>query len=195
MKSSGVEESIKQGLRRLYARRRALLDDATRLKHEERAISALDALVCSPPLPKTVATYWAVGDEFPTSRIISLCMSRRLSVALPRWNAVRRAYAWALYRASDEMRLGPMGIPEPPDSAPEIPALSVDLFLAPGLAFDETGGRIGYGGGWFDRLMSGARHDARIRGLCFPCQISMSPLPREVHDIPAPPLLNISEKQ
>lgn len=58
----------------------------------------------------------------------------------------------------------------------------VDLVLIPGLAFDETGSRLGYGGGWYDRFSSRLRPDVKLAGLCYEEQVVRS-LPAEPHDL------------
>lgn len=56
------------------------------------------------------------------------------------------------------------------------------LILTPGVAFDKTGGRMGYGGGYYDRY--GARCPGAVRiGIAYECQLAEK-LPLEPHDIP-----------
>ena len=56
----------------------------------------------------------------------------------------------------DELRTGPpWNLREPlPDPVNRVPLAEVDLLLVPGLAFDERGGRLGRGGGYYDRLLA-----------------------------------------
>ncbi len=67
------------------------------------------------------------------------------------------------------------------DRAEKIALADVDLVLTPGLAFTRSGGRMGRGGGFYDRLL--AQRPARLRtlGVCFELQIVES-LPQEDHD-------------
>ncbi len=58
----------------------------------------------------------------------------------------------------------------------------VDLVLVPGLAFDERGYRIGYGGGWYDRFHSKLREDVKMVGLAYEEQV-IPELPDEPHDL------------
>ena len=178
----------KAELRAEFLKRRAAEPASARAAAEAAAISWLrDILAASAP-GDVVATYYSVRDEFPTGALISECAAQGRAVAMPRWDSSRHLYLWALLAPGAPLKRGPMGIPEPDSAAPEVPPSAIAIYLVPGLAFDSFGTRLGYGGGWFDRLLAAARPGAVIRGLCLPCQFSQSPLPREPHDIPAPPL-------
>ncbi len=72
---------------------------------------------------------------------------------------------------STDLGTGAFGILEPADRLPLVDAASIDAFLCPGLAFDENGGRLGRGRGFYDRALSLARPDAIRIGVCHPYQI------------------------
>ena len=50
-------------------------------------------------------------------------------------------------------------------------AAELDLVVVPGLAFDCQCGRLGYGKGYYDRLLHEVRHDAALVAVAFQCQI------------------------
>jgi len=77
------------------------------------------------------------------------------------------------------------GIREPIAGAPEVGVGQIDLVLTPGVAFDESGARVGRGAGCYDRFF--ARNDLMdgilAVGVCFEAQlVSLAPL--EAHDMP-----------
>lgn len=65
--------------------------------------------------------------------------------------------------------------------APQFSAEKVDLIFVPALAFDETGARLGQGGGWYDRALENLPARLLTIGVAFDFQIVQS-VPRESHD-------------
>jgi 5-formyltetrahydrofolate cyclo-ligase len=77
---------------------------------------------------------------------------------------------------------GYRGIREPiPERCKEIPVQQVNLAIIPGIAFDERGGRIGYGTGFYDRFIPDLDITTRKVALAFECQI-VPQIPMEPHD-------------
>ena len=58
---------------------------------------------------------------------------------------------------------------------------NIDVILVPGLAFDRNGGRMGFGKGYYDRLLESSK--AVKIGLCYDFQI-LEKIPTESHDVP-----------
>ena len=81
------------------------------------------------------------------------------------------------------LQKGSFNILEPqPTQHPIVPIEDIDLFLVPGLAFSKTGERVGYGGGYYDRILSQKKEGAHSLGVGFDCQI-VQPGFSEKHDI------------
>jgi 5-formyltetrahydrofolate cyclo-ligase len=74
------------------------------------------------------------------------------------------------------------GILEPPPDAPAFAPELVDMALIPGLAFTRDGGRLGYGGGFYDRLLPQLRPDCLLVGITH-SSLLLPALPLEPHDI------------
>lgn len=80
---------------------------------------------------------------------------------------------------------GPMvtsrfGVSEP--TGPALDLAVVDLVIVPGLAFTSSGGRLGYGGGYYDRFLPRLAPEVPNVGVCFDEQV-IDDLPVEAHDI------------
>ena len=84
--------------------------------------------------------------------------------------------------ARELLRAGRWELMEPhPDECLLMPASEIDLFCVPGLAFTRAGGRLGRGGGFYDRFLSGVDVRAVKVGICFHAQV-VRELPLETHD-------------
>lgn len=74
------------------------------------------------------------------------------------------------------------GYRQPRDGAPDTAPASIDLALVPGLIFDRSGHRLGYGGGYFDRLLPTLRPDIDRLGVVLDALV-VPVLPAAPHDI------------
>jgi 5-formyltetrahydrofolate cyclo-ligase len=81
-----------------------------------------------------------------------------------------------------DLVLGNYDIPEPrPEAIRPVAAEDIDVVIMPGVAFDSGGGRLGYGGGYYDRFLEKCRPDCRLIALAFELQI-VREVPRARHD-------------
>lgn len=79
----------------------------------------------------------------------------------------------------NELKTGKFNIKEPPSHHPRISLNKIDLIILPGIAFDKAGNRLGYGKGYFDRLLKKTK--AYKIGLAYDFQI-VENIPAETHD-------------
>ncbi|WP_102126434.1 5-formyltetrahydrofolate cyclo-ligase [Deinococcus planocerae] len=79
--------------------------------------------------------------------------------------------------ATEPSRFGAL---QPPAGAPRVPLTAVEAVLLPGLAFDRSGVRLGYGGGFYDRLLPGF---AGLTVGVIPEALIVPDLPAEGHDL------------
>ncbi len=138
------------------------------------------------------ATYLSIGNEFPTDRILRALFGAGAYVGVPRFHKNVRQYMWNAFTPMDALVSGHMGIPEPRD-ARLLDAAMVEVAFVPGLAFDVCGGRIGYGGGVYDRLLPKLRASTLRIALAYDFQVMKEVLPQEEHDLPMDYI--VTEKQ
>lgn len=84
----------------------------------------------------------------------------------------------------EELREGAFGILEPCPTGVDHQADEADLIVVPGVAFDPTGHRIGYGKGYYDRFLHQTDGRAHLIGLCHDFQLVDGTIPSVAHDIP-----------
>lgn len=127
-------------------------------------------------LPGTVSAFLAMPGEVD----VALLFER-----LPGWR-------WVLPRVEPDKSLTfrdrdvprethPFGMEQPVDAGPIVPVHEIDVFLTPGLAFDQTGGRLGNGAGFYDRLLARRRTDAVAVGITIERRV-VDAVPMEGHD-------------
>lgn len=81
----------------------------------------------------------------------------------------------------EQLEISPWKILEPiPSKCRKVSLDEIQTILVPGLAFDENHMRLGFGKGFYDRLLE--KCQAKKYGVGFKEQLSISPLPCEVHD-------------
>lgn len=129
---------------------------------------------------RQLAAYVALGDEVDPAAIVAAAHRAGSELALPRVEGPGRM-SLRRYRAGDPLVAGRFGLREPSADAPAVHPAAVELFLLPGLAFDDAGGRLGYGGGFYDRLLPLAPDATRI-GLLYECQ-RVARVPTGPHDV------------
>jgi len=83
----------------------------------------------------------------------------------------------------------PYGFRQPSGNSPAVALARLELILVPGLAFDLSGTRLGYGRGFYDRLLKDVREGVPVVGVA-PARLIVPTLPREPHDVPMTHLLS-----
>lgn len=103
-----------------------------------------------------------------------------------------RSLTWHAAAQAADLSPGRMGILEPdPLRSPAVDPLEIDLVLVPGLGFSLEGGRLGFGGGYYDRFLAKVRPDTAIIAVCLSCQlVPAEDLPLEPHDVRIPLVLH-----
>ena len=102
-------------------------------------------------------------------------------IYLPRIGPKRSLTLCRVRSLSRDLKKGVYNIREPRASCEKRPASQMDIIIIPGVAFDKKGGRLGRGGGYYDRLLRKAKKVVKI-GLCFREQI-VKKVPMKAHDV------------
>jgi|Deesub1362B_J571_1020462.scaffolds.fasta_scaffold00087_66 5-formyltetrahydrofolate cyclo-ligase len=138
---------------------------------------------------KTVLLFASFDSEVDTSGIIDDALQRGKRVVLPKVDTEEKRLALYSIKTRTELKPGFKGIPEP-DSLPEreVSLEEIDFILVPGVAFDENGGRLGYGGGYYDKLLGGLNRKPHLVAVAFEEQI-LEKVPVSNHDIRIPKIV------
>lgn len=156
----------------------AALPDATRALLFRRPPSPVMNLV---PGNTTIGLYRAGPTEAPTGHYARFFSEEGHRIALPRFDHRGAAMQFTVHSdpfAESDLETGPFGLLQPRAGAEEV---APDILFVPLLAFTEVGGRIGQGGGHYDRWLDQHRNTVPI-GLAWDVQ-KVDSLPLEDHDI------------
>jgi 5-formyltetrahydrofolate cyclo-ligase len=176
-----IQES-RARLRREILQRRDALTPAQR--HEKSA--AIAGRLAELPLvleAKTIFTYVNFRSEVETLPLIKawLASGKRICVPLT-LTAEPRLVAYPITDPESDLRPGYCQIPEPDtERLSPIDPDELQLIIMPGSVFDLHGGRLGYGGGYYDRFIALQAPKAIRIGLAFDLQLT-DQLPLQAHD-------------
>lgn len=170
-------------------------------------------------LAPVVSVYAAMNSEVDLARFVAYALERGCSVAYPcmmknpEWSpeaaqaasnegsfvpknlmefrAVRSVQdAWSAPFVLRPLCAWTHGSPEL-DPWPLVEPERIDFAVCPLVAYEDSGCRLGYGGGNYDRLLSQLDPHARVFGVAFEEQrVADGTIPREAHDIPLPAVIS-----
>jgi 5-formyltetrahydrofolate cyclo-ligase len=194
---TSVDAEVAGGKGAVRARMRAELRAVTETRRMAAGRALAAALIGHPRWPawRCMLGFAASGREPATAPALTAAHAAGLVIGLPRVaGKLLRYHRVAPAGASAEgvaaaLQPGYRGVAEP---APDTPVLDFDglppatVVLVPGAAFDRTGGRLGWGGGHYDRALAGIERrcgTALLIGVCFVEQL-IDRVPRASHDLP-----------
>ncbi len=160
-------KQAKRALRREISGRRDALEPAERAERSGRIADRLLALP-EARAATTVLAYWSFGSEVDTEPVIRHFRDADVRVALPTTGT--GDLVAVAYVPGDPVSPAGFGAMEPSGDGVVEPE-AIDLVVVPGVAFDRRGGRVGYGGGFYDRFLSRTRPDAAAIAIGFALQV------------------------
>lgn len=130
-----------------------------------------------------VSLYWPRGREFDPRGIMERLLNEGIACALPVIEKGKKELRFAVWKDGDPLAKGPLGILQPVVDE-KTKWIDPDIVVVPLLAFDRSGGRIGYGGGYYDTTLRAlrARKSIVAVGVGYGQQAVLFKLPQEPHD-------------
>lgn len=171
----------KEELRKRLAALRRTLSGATRASF---AAAMCERLVAHEAFQRAqvVLSYSALKFEINPQAAVEHAWALGKTVALPRTLAATRELALHAYAPGDPLEEAGFVIKEPLPGAPELAPTAIELVLIPGLGFDARGQRLGFGQGYYDRLLPRLSCATRI-GLAYEVSL-LAEVPNAAHDMP-----------
>lgn len=154
-------------LRKAMARRRAAA--AMEAMDATARLTANLTAALAPGAGTIVSGYWPMRDEIDPRATLAALATLGCRTALPVMVGPHRPLAFRAWEWGDPLVKVEFGVSEP---TPEAEEVEPSLLLVPMLAFDRTGQRLGYGGGFYDRTLAAlrGRHAVRAIGVAYGAQ-------------------------
>jgi len=189
-RSEEALRSAKKALRASVIARRDALDAEAR-NRDSRIITAKLLALPQYLAAGVVCAYASFGSEFDSASFCSDVVASGKRLLLPRINRVARVLELReVCNLDSALVAGVWGIREPAERCPIVPPSAVDFLLVPGVAFTAAGERLGYGGGFYDRLLLGLNAKTPRIAAAFDLQIVESiptgPSDQRVHLVVQP---------
>ena len=177
------EASAKDALRKKFLALRRAMTEAERIVKSDaicRVVTETD-LFCE---ASVVALYSPIHDEVYTQGIFQAARRLEKTTAYPVVCRESSSLRFFSVEESDLLLPGAYGIEEPDvTTSPEVAVHELDMILVPAVLLDIDGFRIGYGGGYYDRLLSDPSVTANTTAIVYDFQV-VERLPRQNHDVP-----------
>ncbi len=129
---------------------------------------------------RTIHFYLAMTSEVQTDLMVAESLRRGKRVVVPVVQEKSERLTLSEWVSPQQCQRGPLGVLQPPPALQKVVLPeAVDLWIVPGIAFDLQGHRLGWGKGYYDRLLAGVRGRAldprgaapQVVGLAFDFQV------------------------
>ncbi|MBN1648255.1 MAG: 5-formyltetrahydrofolate cyclo-ligase [Spirochaetales bacterium] len=126
--------------------------------------------------------FFPINSEVNILPILNDIIKRKKKLVLPRTDFNQNIIVPYFVENISDLKAGVKGIPEPDKNWKKPYIENIDIIILPGLAFDKLGGRIGYGGSFYDRFIQIFKKKPFLMGVAFKEQI-IDLVPMESHDV------------
>lgn len=131
---------------------------------------------------KTIMLFLNFRDEVATTELAQQVLDLEKRLILPRCAPKRVLIPALINDLEQDIEPGMWGIREPKrEGLQEVDPNEIDCIFVPGAAFDKSGNRLGYGGGFYDRFFERVKEEVPRIALTFHCQV-VDKVPVEVYD-------------
>ena len=136
---------------------------------------------------ETVFAFFPMAAEPDLLPLLEELLRRGKRLAFPRCLEGERL-EFRQAASLEQLRPGTWGIPEPGEELPLLPDEAADFAIVPCLSADRQGGRLGHGGGYYDRFLQAAPLPLGAAMVCY-SPLLLPEVPREGHDVILPVLV------
>jgi 5-formyltetrahydrofolate cyclo-ligase len=169
--AADAAKSAKEALRRRILAARAAIAPP----HRAAACAAISRRLKDHPqyaAARTVSGYSSFGSEFDTAEFLADALRTGKRLVLPRIDRAARRLDFHLVTSLGCLIPGTWGILEPdPVQCPRVDPREIEFMLVPGVAFTRECERLGYGGGFYDRVLAQLRPECRTVSAAFSVQV------------------------
>jgi 5-formyltetrahydrofolate cyclo-ligase len=183
--------SVKRELRKSIIARRDAVSAFDRSRMSD-VISSKLLVIDAYEKADLVLAYMNFGSEFETDGFARRVLEDGKTLVLPKLKTDRSGLDLHVVSDMGNLEIGLWGIREPRDGDLIEDFSLVDFVLVPGVAFSPAGDRLGYGGGFYDRLLANKRSDAASVAGAFSFQV-VENVPIEENDIPVDGIVTDTE--
>ncbi|GFE57851.1 5-formyltetrahydrofolate cyclo-ligase [Geobacter sp. AOG1] len=169
----------KRNLRQQMLARRRCLDVA---EYQAASLRVQRAFLSTSEFGRAavLALYAPVHNEVDTSLVLSTALDNGKKALYP--VVTGSSLEFRLVTGNEDFQAGAFSIREPAVSCPVMAIGKADIIVVPGVAYDLTGHRIGYGKGFYDKALHQLEGEGHLVGFCFDFQV-VEALKDEPHDV------------